>query len=147
TDRPRPALETFRGARVTLHVNAALTAALKRLSQQAEVTLFMTLLAAFQTLLGRYSGQTDIAVGTGLAGRPYQEVEGLIGFFVNTLVMRADLAAHTTFQALLHHVRQVVLDGMRHQEVPFEHIVQALQPDRSIGYNPLFQVMLVLENF
>ncbi|HEX6287863.1 MAG TPA: condensation domain-containing protein, partial [Herpetosiphonaceae bacterium] len=146
TDYPRPPLLSAAGAAVRVAVPAALTAALHQLSQQAGVTLFMTLLAAWQTLLARYSGQTDIAVGTPIAGRVRPELDGLIGFFVNTLVLRTDLAGNPSFAALLERVRAVCLDAYAHQDLPFELLVEQLQPARDTSRTPLFQVMFVLQN-
>src|SRR5439155_25259225 len=116
------------------------------LSRQAGTTLFMTLLAAFQTLLGRYAGQDDIAVGTPIAGRTQAETEALIGFFVNTLVLRADLSGDPSFEELLRRVRAVTLDAYTHQDWPFEKLVEELQPVRDLSRTPLFQVMFVLQN-
>src|SRR5262249_20122620 len=121
--------------------------ALQRFSQEQGATLFMTLLAAFNILLARYSGQDDIVVGAGIANRNRHEIENLMGFFVNTLVIRTDLANNPPFQTYLSQVRQVALQGMHNQDVPFERVVQALQPERSVGYNPLFQVMFAVENY
>ncbi|HEX6291348.1 MAG TPA: amino acid adenylation domain-containing protein, partial [Herpetosiphonaceae bacterium] len=146
TDYPRPPLLSAAGAAVRVAVPAALTAALHQLSQQAGVTLFMTLLAAWQTLLARYSGQTDIAVGTPIAGRVRPELDGLIGFFVNTLVLRTDLAGNPSFAALLERVRAVCLDAYAHQDLPFELLVEQVQPARDTSRTPLFQVMFVLQN-
>ena len=125
---------------------AQLSRALKNLSQHEGATLYMTLLAAFQTLLCRYCGQQDIAVGSPIAGRTRQETEGLIGFFVNTLVLRTDLSNNPTFRQLLTRVRQAALDAYDHQEIPFEKLVEELNPDRSLTTSPLFQVMFVLQN-
>ena len=146
TDRPRPAVQTFRGARESLLLPAPLTEALTALSRQEGVTLFMTLLAAFQTLLYRYTGQEDIVVGSPIAGRTCADVEGLIGFFVNTLVLRTDLSGEPTFRALLARVRESALGAYGHQELPFEQLVEELQPERSPNHPPLFQVMFVLQN-
>jgi Non-ribosomal peptide synthetase modules and related proteins len=129
-----------------LALDAELTHALKGLSQRAGVTLFMTLLGAFMALLARYSGQEDIVVGSPIANRNRSETEALIGFFVNTLVLRVDLSGNPPFEELLGRVRQVALAAYAHQEVPFERVVEALQPQRSLSHSPLFQVMFVLQN-
>jgi len=146
TDRPRPAVQTFRGgyyhAVLPLELNAELTA----LSKRSGVTLFMTLLAAFQTLLYRLSRQDDIVVGTPVAGRNRQEIEGLIGFFVNTLVLRTDLSGNPNFEQLLNRVREVALQAYAHQDLPFEQLVEALHPTRDLSYTPVFQVMFSLDN-
>ncbi len=146
TDYPRPAVQTFRGAHQSLSLSAELTTGLKALTQREGVTLFMTLLAAFQTLLWRYSGQEDIVVSTGIANRNRAETEPLIGFFVNTLVLRTDLSGEPPFTRLLERVREVTLGAYAHQDVPFELLVEALAPERDARYTPLFQVMLVLQN-
>ena len=146
TDRARPAVQTFRGARHFLTFSPTLTHALKTLSQQQGVTLFMTLLAAFQTLLHRYSGQDDIAVGALIANRNRVELEGLMGFFVNTLVLRTDLAGDPSFHALLVRVRAVTIGAYEHQDVPYEKLLEELRPPRDLSRNPLFQVMCVLHN-
>jgi amino acid adenylation domain-containing protein/FkbH-like protein len=146
TDYPRPAVQTFRGAHQSLTLSAELTTELKALTQREGVTLFMTLLAAFQTLLWRYSGQEDIVVSTGIANRNRAETEPLIGFFVNTLVLRTNLSGDPTFAELLRRVREVTLGAYAHQDVPFELLVEALAPERDARYTPLFQVMLVLQN-
>ncbi len=146
TDRPRPAVVTSRGATRSFVLPQPLSDALKALSRQEGVTLFMTLLAAFQTLLHRYSSQEDICVGTPIANRTRAEIEGLIGFFVNTLVMRVDLSGDLTFRELLKRVREVALEAYAHQDLPFEMLVEALQPRRNLSHTPLFQVMFVLDN-
>jgi len=115
------------------------------LGQQESTTLFMTLTAAFQVLLSRYSGQTDIAVGTPIANRNHADLEGLIGFFVNTLVLRTHLSGNPTFQELLKRVRKVTLDAYAHQDVPFEQLLELLQPERDLSRAPLFQVMVGLQ--
>jgi amino acid adenylation domain-containing protein len=146
TDLPRPATPTFRGATQTIVLAPELSVALGSLGQRAGATLFMTLLACFQVLLARYSGQDDIAVGAPIAGRRHAETEGLIGFFVNTLVLRGDLSADPTFHTLLGRVREMTLAAYAHQDVPFEVLVDALQPERDLSRTPLFQVMFVLQN-
>lgn len=144
-DKPRPKQPSFRGARATIHLSAALTRGLKTLSQQQNVTLFMTLLAALQVLLHRYSGQDDIVVGTAIAGRNRQELENLIGFFVNTLALRTDLSGTPSFSQLLSWVREICLKAYAHQDLPFEKLVAELQVQRDMSRHPLFQVMLVLQ--
>ncbi|GCE28513.1 hypothetical protein KDA_39970 [Dictyobacter alpinus] len=146
TDYARPALQTFHGARLYAYLTSDLTSSLKKLSQREGVTLFMLLLAAFQVLLARYSGQDDIAVGTPIAGRTHTELEQLIGFFVNTLVMRSDLAGASDFRQLLARVRETTLQAYAHQDVPFEKLVEALQPERDLSRSPLFQAMFALHN-
>ena len=145
-DRPRPLTQTHRGARRTLAVSAELTAALKELSRNRGVTLFMTLLSAFDVLLYRYTGHADVTVGTPIAGRTHAEVEPLIGFFVNTLVLRADLGGDPTFSELLQRVKRVCLGAYAHQDMPFERLVQVLAPEREMSRSPLFQVMFILQN-
>jgi amino acid adenylation domain-containing protein/non-ribosomal peptide synthase protein (TIGR01720 family) len=139
-DHPRPAVGTFRGARQCLVISKDLTEALKTLSQQEGVTLYMTLLAAFKTLLYRYTGQDDIVVGTFSANRNRPELEGLIGYFLNTLVLRTDMSGTPSFRELLKRVRQVTLGAYAHEDLPFEKLVQTLQPERNLSQNPLFQV-------
>ncbi len=146
TDYSRPAVQTFRGAHQSLSLSPELSTSLKALTQREGATLFMTLLAAFQTLLSRYSGQQDIVIGTPIAGRNRAETENLIGFFVNTLVLRTDLSGNPSFEELLRRVREVTLGAYAHQEVPFEKLVEAVQPERDMSRSPLFQVMLVLQN-
>ena len=147
TDRPRPAVQTYRGARQSLYCcPSPSVTALKALSQREGVTLFMTLLAAFQTLLHRYTGQDDIIVGSPIAGRTRAEIEGLIGFFVNTLVLRTDLSGNPTFRELLGRVREVALGAYAHQDLPFEKLVEELQPERSLSHTPLFQVFFNMLN-
>jgi amino acid adenylation domain-containing protein len=146
TDHPRPTVQTFRGARHSLTLSPTLTQALKMLSQQYGVTLFMTLLAAFQTLLHRYTGQDDIVVGSLVANRNRVEIEGLIGFFVNTLVLRTNLSGDPGFQELLERVREVTLGAYEHQDVPYEKLLEELRLPRDLSRNPLFQVLFVLHN-
>ena len=146
TDRPRPAVQTFNGAHQEFTLSKELTARLAQLSRQQGVTLFMTLLAAFDTLLYRYTGQEDILVGSPIANRDRSEIEGLIGFFVNALVMRTNLAGNPSFSELLTRVREMAVDGYAHQNLPFEMLVEALQPERDLGHTPLFQVVFMLQN-
>jgi amino acid adenylation domain-containing protein len=146
TDRPRPVVQTFHGARHPLALSISLTQRLKVLSQQHGVTLFMTLLAAFQTLLHRYTGQDDILVGSLVANRHQIEIERLIGFFVNTVVLRTNLSGDPSFRELLDRVREVTLEAYSHQDVPFEKLLEELRPQRTLSHNPLFQVLFVLHN-
>ena len=146
TDRPRPPVQTYRGARQSLELPKKSSDALKALSQQEGVTLFMTLLAVFQILLYRYTGQEDVIVGSPIANRNRVEVEGLIGFFVNTLVLRTELSGDPSFRELLGRVREVALGAYAHQHLPFEKLVEELQVERDLSRNPLFQVMFVLQN-
>jgi natural product biosynthesis luciferase-like monooxygenase protein/amino acid adenylation domain-containing protein/FkbM family methyltransferase len=146
TDRPRPAVRSFRGARLPVSFSDELSGELRRLSGREGATLFMTLLAAWQALLSRYSGAQDISVGTPVAGRTQEETKNLIGFFVNTLVMRTLLDGNPTFRELLARVRRSALGAFDHQEVPFEKLVETLQPARSLSHAPLFQVMFSLNN-
>ncbi|MDZ7949845.1 non-ribosomal peptide synthetase [Nostoc sp. DedQUE09] len=146
TDHPRPPVQTFRGATYSFELSNELSVALNKLSQQQGTTLFMTLLAAFQTLLWRYTSSEDIVVGSPIANRNRAEVEGLIGLFVNTLVLRTNLAGNPTFEEVLTRVREVALGAYVHQDLPFELLVEELQPQRDLSYAPLFQVMFVLQN-
>ena len=145
-DRPRPAVQSYEGGTYSFALPPELTAALKELSRREGVTLFMTLLAAYQTLLHRYTGQQDICVGTPIAGRGKLEAEGLIGFFVNTLVMRGRMIGDPRFSELVAATREVCLGAYAHQDVPFEKLVEEIDPERDLGYAPLFQVMLILQN-
>ncbi len=146
TDRPRPSVQSYRGRQLSFEVSEKVTAGLKELSRRQGATLFMTLLSAFQLLLMRYSGQEDVIVGTPVAGRTRIELEGLIGFFVNTLVLRTDLSGDPTFEELIARVREVCLGAYAHQEVPFEKLVEELQPERSLSQTPLFQVAFGVQN-
>ena len=146
TDKPRPANPNFRGHSISFQINSELTEKLKLLSQKSGATLFMTLLAALNTLLFRYSGQDDILIGTPTANRNRQEIEPLIGFFVNTLVLRNSLEGNPAFSGLLQQARNVVLEAYANQDVPFEQVVDGLEIERSLSYNPLFQVMFALQN-
>jgi amino acid adenylation domain-containing protein len=144
-DRPRSSVHTFRGARQCLALSKNLTSALKALSQREGVTLYMTLLAAFKTLLYRYTSSEDIVVGTVSAGRNRPELEGLIGYFPNTLVLRTDLSGSPSFRQLLGRVREVTMGAYAHEDLPYLKLVQTLQPERNLSQNPLFQVAFVLE--
>jgi len=146
TDRPRSPIQTFKGAQAKLVLSQTLTKELKNLSRQQGVTLFMTLLTAFKILLYRYTSQTDIIVGSPIANRNRAETESLIGFFVNVLVLRTDLCGDLSFQELLARVKSTALEAYVHQDLPFEKLVEELQPSRDLSYNPLFQVMFVLQN-
>ena len=146
TDRPRPLVQTFRGATHSWSLSKTLTEQLEALSRREGVTLYMTLLAAYVTLLYRYSGQDDILIGTPIANRNRAETEPLIGFFVNTLVLRTNVSGNPTFRELLKQVREVSLEGYLHQDLPFEKLVDELQPERSLSHHPLFQVMFIFNN-
>ncbi len=146
TDRPRPAVQSYRGAHHYFALPAALTADLLALSRREDVTLFMCLLAAVQTLVHRLSGQSDIVVASPIAGRSRPDLEPLIGVFVNTLALRTSAADDPSFRDLLGRVRRVTLDAYDHQDLPFEKLVEDLRPERSLGHAPLAQVMFVLEN-
>jgi amino acid adenylation domain-containing protein len=140
-DRPRPSLPSYRGTRLHFTVPARTCEQLQQLGERGDATLFMVLLAAFQTLLSRYTGQDDVVVGVPTAGRSRSELEGVIGLFVNSLVMRSDLSGDPTFWEALRRVRQTVLGAFAHEEVPFDKIVQEVQPQRDSSRNPLFQVI------
>ena len=146
TDHPRPSVLSFKGNAVVFEVPEWLTEKLKNLSQSEASTVFITLLAAFQMLLARYSGQDDIAVGTPIAGRRWVETEDLIGFFVNTLVIRTRLSGDPSLREVLRRVREVTLEAQTHQDVPFEKLVEELQPQRTLSHGPLFQTMFVFLN-
>ncbi|HZH16543.1 MAG TPA: amino acid adenylation domain-containing protein, partial [Archangium sp.] len=146
TDFPRPPAQSFRGSLVELRLPQALSESLAALCQKEGVTSFMALLAAFQTLLARYSGQEDVVVGSPIAGRRFSELEGLIGFFVNTLALRSRLEPGTSFRQLLQRVREATLGAYAHQDVPFEKLVEELQPQRDSSRAPIFQVMFALQN-
>ncbi|HEU4559707.1 MAG TPA: condensation domain-containing protein, partial [Longimicrobium sp.] len=145
TDRPRPAVQTYRGAREGITLPGELLARLEALGRGEGATLFMTLLAAFQVLLSKYAGSEDVAVGSPISGRTRREVEELIGLFLNTLVLRTDLSGDPGFRETLRRVREMTLGAFEHQEIPFERLVTELQPGRSLSYSPLFQVMFVLQ--
>ncbi len=146
TDRPRPPEQSFAGQAVPVNLNVELTTTLKRLSEQQGVTLFMTLLSAWAVVLSRLSGQGDVVIGTPSAGRGRQEVEPLIGFFVNTLALRIGLSGELTVTELLARVRQTALTAQEHQDLPFEQVVEIVQPPRRLAHAPLFQVMFAWQN-
>ncbi|PHM49273.1 non-ribosomal peptide synthetase [Xenorhabdus miraniensis] len=146
TDRPRPPEQLFTGNLWTINLDAELTASLKRLSEQQGVTLFMTLLSAWSIVLSRLSGQDDLVIGTPSAGRSRQEVESLIGFFVNTLALRIDLSGEPKVTELLARVRQTALAAQEHQDLPFEQVVEIVQPPRRLAHTPLFQVMFAWQS-
>jgi amino acid adenylation domain-containing protein len=145
-DRPRPPVPSYHGAEELVSVEPGIAERLRALGRENGATLFMTLLAAFDVLLYRYTGQEDIVVGTPVAGRSRAEVEGLIGFFINTLALRTKLSGRISFRELLGRVREVCLGAFAHQELPFEKVVEELQPERSTSLMPLFQVAFVLQN-
>jgi len=144
-DRPRPPRQSFRGRTEGFTLNPELVSKLEVISKQAETTLYMTFLAAYATLLSRYSGQDDLCIGSPVANRNRSEIEPLIGCFINTLVMRIQLSQAGTFSQLLQHVRQVTLEAYDHQDLPFEELVRILCPERNLSHAPLFQVMFALE--
>ncbi|RAM48117.1 MAG: non-ribosomal peptide synthetase, partial [Hapalosiphonaceae cyanobacterium JJU2] len=137
TDRPRPSVQSYRGATQSFELGQELTQKLVALSKQKGSTVFMTLMSAFVTLLYRYSGQTDVVIGSPIANRNRSEIEGLIGFFVNTLVLRTRLEENPSFEDVLAQVRETTLQAYEHQDVPFEQVVEALQPQRSLSHTPL----------
>ena len=146
TDRPRATRRSFQGATLSFRFSPELTSKLYQLSRQEGTTLFMTLLAGFQLLLYRYTGQEELLVGTVIANRNRVEIEGLIGFFVNTLVMKGNLTGNPTFRELLGRVKASAIDAYDHQDLPFERLVEELQPERNLNQNPLFQVAFALQN-
>jgi amino acid adenylation domain-containing protein len=145
-DHPRPVVQTFQGMRIPFSISPTIRTGLKALGREHGATLFMTLLAAFETLLYRYTGQEDFAVGSPIAGRSQPETRDLIGLFGNTLVLRSSLSGGWSFSDLLAHVRETALGAYENQDLPFEKLVEALQPERSTGHSPLFQVMFILQN-
>jgi amino acid adenylation domain-containing protein len=145
-DRPRPPFKTFNGASVAFHMQEKLAQEVVQLGRREGTTLFMTLLSAFYVFLYRYTGQEDLVVGAPIANRNRREIEDLIGFFVNTLVMRTQVSNELTFRELLAKVREVSLEAYAHQDVPFEKLVEELQPERNLSHSPLFQVVFHLQN-
>lgn len=146
TDRPRPALQSDRGSVYLFELESELLRDLKSFGQARKATLFMTMLGAFSSLLARYARQQDIAVGSPMAGRTHKDLEPLVGFFVNTLVLRSQMTDTMTTNELIEQVRQTCLDAYQHQELPFERLVEALKPERTQSFSPLFQVMFILQN-
>jgi len=145
SDHPRPAVQRYRGSVQTFAFSRRLTDALKSLSRQEGVTLYMTVTAAFQTLLHRYTGQNDLVIGTVSSDRKRPEVQGLVGYFLNTLALRTNMDGNPTFRELLVRVREVILSARRHEDVPFEYVVKELQPERTLSYSPLVQVLLAYQ--
>lgn len=146
TDYPRPKQQSYKGSSYSFQLNKEVIDSLNVISKDNGVTLFMTILSAFQGTLSKYSNQTDIVVGTPIAGRRMQETEGLIGFFVNTLVLRANTEHNPTFKELLSQVKDTTLGAYSHQDIPFEQLVEYLNAPRDLSRHPVFQVMFVLQN-
>ncbi len=146
TSRARSPVQSFRGATETVSISQSVADGIRGLGQREGATLFMTLLAAFQVLLLRYSGQEDVVVGSPVAGRHRSDIERVIGFFVNTLVLRTDLSGDPTFRELLGRAREVAIEAYAHEDLPFERLVEELNPERTLSHSPLFQVMMVLQN-
>ena len=146
TDRPRPLVQSHRGGRRQFTLSEETSRRVKEVARGEGVTQFMLLAAAFNVLLHRYSGQEDIVIGTGVANRNRLETEGLIGFFLNSLVLRTDLSGDPSFRELLTRVREMTLGAYAHQTLPFEKLVEAMRPERSLSRNPLFQVWFILQN-
>jgi amino acid adenylation domain-containing protein len=146
TDRPRPSTQSFRGGTVALALGPELTRDLRSFARQHGITLFMTLYAGWAILLARLSGQEEVVIGTPVANRRRAELEGLIGFFVNSIVLRAAVSGHLQVDEFIAHVKQIALEAYDHQDVPFEKVVEAVQPERSLSRHPVFQVMLTLQN-
>ena len=146
TDRPRPSVQYYRGATEEVELSEELSERVKRVSRQEGMTVFMTLLAGFDVLLSRYSGQEEVIVGTPIANRNRAETEGLIGFFVNTLVLKTDMRGEPSYREVMRRVREVCLGAYANQDMPFEKLVDELGPKRDLSYSPLFQVMFVMQN-
>jgi amino acid adenylation domain-containing protein len=146
TDYPRPAKPSYQGGREDFALSQELTEKLKILSQKQGVSLFMTLFSAFSILLSRYSRQEDLCIGTGIANRTHSYTEKSLGFFVNTLILRSQIKSEQSFSELLQKSRQICLDAYANQDIPFEYLVEKLQPERTLSYNPLYQVVIVLQN-
>jgi non-ribosomal peptide synthetase component F len=146
TDRPRPKVASDHGACEFIQFSPGLSAALKKLGLEEDTTLFMTLLAGFQSLLSRFSGREQVVVGTDVAGRTSAETERMAGFFVNLLALRTDLSGNPSFRETMRRVREVAFGAYAHQETPFDKVVEELQPERSLSCNPLVQVLFVMQN-
>ena len=146
TDRPRPAVQNHAGAVVRCKIDTPIVHALQQLADDADATLFMIIFSAFVTLLHRYTNSEDIIVGTPTAGRDTPQLKSLIGLFVNTLAIRTDLSGNPSFFELLSRVRQTTLEALEHRALPFEQLVEALRPKRSLSFSPLFQVMFIFQN-
>src|SRR5262249_38867239 len=146
TDHVRPAATSYRGGSERVEIGARSSEALRNLSRREGATLFMVMMAAFKVVLMRWSGEEDVVVGTVIANRTRREVEGLIGFFVNTLVMKTNLGGNPSFRELIRREREVALGAYAHQEVPFDKLVEEINPDRDLSRSPLFQVMMTLQN-
>ncbi len=146
TDFPRPAIQSGKGKRYSFELSVELTQQIKNLIPKKHITLFIVVFSALSVLLHRYSQQDEIVIGSPIANRHYQGTDSLIGFFVNTLALRVSFADNPSVEELLLRVREIILAAHTHQDIPFEQVVEALQPTRSLSYSPLFQVMLVVEN-
>src|SRR6202041_555127 len=144
TDHARPLLQTFHGRRVTTYIASSLADRLHQVSRQQNATFFMILIAAFNVLLRHYSGQEDILVGTPTAGRLRSDFEGIVGFFVNNLVLRTSLAGDLSVAELIHQIQKTALEPFEHQSIPFDQLVEELQPERSLDRSPIFQVLFAL---
>ena len=145
-DHPRAPAPSYRGGSQSFVIERGLAEKLKALAQREGVTMLMALLGGFDILMSRYSGQEDVALGTDIANRNRVEIAGLIGFFVNQLVLRVDVRARESFSALLKRVKEVCLEAYAHQDLPFEKLVEELEPGRDLGRSPLFQVKLIWQN-
>ncbi|QSV66588.1 MAG: amino acid adenylation domain-containing protein [Aphanizomenon flos-aquae DEX188] len=146
TDKPRPPIQSFRGGIWEFSINSNLSQKIRTLTQQSDATLFMTMLAAFVILLYRCSGQDDILIGSPMAGRNRQEIQSLIGYFVNTVVLRTKLTGNPNFREILNQVRQVATDAHNYQDIPYNQVVEALNPQRNLSYNPVFQILFDLQH-
>ena len=146
TDKPRPPIQSFRGGIWEFSINSNLSQKIRTLTQQSDATLFMTMLAAFVILLYRCSGQDDILIGSPMAGRNRQEIQSLIGYFVNTVVLRTKLTGNPNFREILNEVRQVATDAHNYQDIPYNQVVEALNPQRNLSYNPVFQILFDLQH-
>ncbi|OSC55613.1 hypothetical protein B5180_39910, partial [Streptomyces sp. BF-3] len=143
-DRPRPVISSHRGATTTFDIPHHTTTALRTLGHEHNATMFMVTLAAFHTVLARYTATNDVLIGTPITARPHPELEPLIGLFLNTLIIRADLTDNPTFTTHLRNVRTTALNAYAHQDLPFDHLVEELAPTRDLSHNPLVQIMFQL---